>query len=684
MANFIGTGSNDEITPDKVSTGVTRDPVNSRPGGDNDSASGGFGNDTIVTAGGFDTLNGDDGRDRLDGGNDNDVLNGGVDNDTLIGGGGDDNLTGGEGVDTYVFAQGFGSDIINPAGTLGRDVIKFDAAIDREKVKFRVENDDLIITVGDNSIFVNNQYAGGTGQSAEVSELQFGKGADIDLSKPDAAWLLRLGTNLGESITGSIFNDTVEARNGNDSVFVGAGNDVVTAGSGDDFIDGGIGNDRFIFGPGFGRDTVREFFDSGKDVVQFLEGVDQENLTFLVQGSSLIIRRGDNQLVLENQYFNGTKSNARIETIEFDKGPDLDIRKVQDDWLVRTGKSAFERFDGSIFKDTIDGGGGNDTISTIDGNDLIAGGKGDDQLSGGVGNDVYVFDKGFGADFIFEGFNSGKDAVSFGQGIKLGDLDFQVQNTNLVIELGGSRLTLQNQYSNGTGINSLIEKIDFDNGSSIKLGKPLDEWLVVKGTSANDTLGGSVFGDTIDGGKGDDNVFGGNAGRDDLKGDVGDDTLNGGTDVDTIDGGAGNDSILAGDGGDDIVGGTGADTIFGDVGDDTILGGEGADSIDGGTDQNVIEGGTGNDTMTAGVGGDTFVFNQGDGSDVITQFNVGKDVLKFEDFGPKFDTKDELLAAADQRGDDVVINIELGGDRVITVALIGIDVDDLSRDNFLI
>lgn len=684
MANFTGTGSDDVITPDKVSTGVTRDPPNSRPGGDFDNVSGGVGDDTIATAGGNDNLNGDDGRDKLDGGNDNDNLNGGVDEDTLIGGDGDDGLAGGEGVDTYIFDQGFGNDFINPAGTVGRDVIQFEDGVERDKVKFRIENDDLIVTVGDNSIFVSNQYALGTGQNAEVSEVRFGQGSDIDVSRPDQDWLLRLGTNLGEGITGSIFNDTIEARGGNDNVVGAAGNDLLIGGSGNDGVSGGLGNDVYEFSPGFGVDTLSEVFDGGKDVIRLLEGIDRDGLTFFVQGSSLIIDRGDNRLVLQSQYQSGTKSNALFETIDFDQGPDLDIKRVLDEWLVRTGKGDFERFDGSIFKDTIDGGGGNDSIFSSDDNDLLTGGKGDDQLGGGAGNDTYVFEKGFGTDVVFESFNSGRDVISFGQGVKLNDLDFRVENTTLVIGTGNSQITLQGQYQNGTGINALVERIDFDNGSSLKLGKPLDDWLVLKGKGDNDTFGGSVFSDTIDGAKGDDNIFGGNAGRDDLTGDVGNDTLNGGTDVDTISGGAGLDSIIGGDGGDKIDGGTGDDSIRGETGDDVILGREGADTIDGGTDQNTIEGGTGNDSITSGVGGDVFVFSKGDGSDVISGFNVGKDVLQFTDFGDKFDTPQELLNAADRKGDDVEIEITLGGDRAIKVMLIGIDVDDLTRDNFLI
>lgn len=60
-------------------------------------------------------INGTEGDDNLIGNSDPDIINGFGGNDTIEGQGGDDVLNGGDGNDTYVFALGFGRDLISDA-----------------------------------------------------------------------------------------------------------------------------------------------------------------------------------------------------------------------------------------------------------------------------------------------------------------------------------------------------------------------------------------------------------------------------------------------------------------------------------------------------------------------------------------------------------------------------------------
>ena len=76
---------------------------------------------------------------------------------------------------------------------------------------------------------------------------------------------------------------------------------------------------------------------------------------------------------------------------------------------------------------------------------------------------------------------------------------------------------------------------------------------------------------------------------------------------DTIDGGAAKDTIRAGDGNDQIFGGKGNDKLFG---------GAGADSL---------WGGLGEDTLTGGAGYDVFIYSDGDGRDLITDYEPDVD-----------------------------------------------------------
>ena len=91
----------------------------------------GNGSGNVITGGAaIDTLNGNGGDDTLIGNGGVDSLNGGAGNDILIGGAGNDVMNGGSGNDTFVFAPGFGSDVIggfdaNPAG--GQDRLDLSA-----------------------------------------------------------------------------------------------------------------------------------------------------------------------------------------------------------------------------------------------------------------------------------------------------------------------------------------------------------------------------------------------------------------------------------------------------------------------------------------------------------------------------------------------------------------------------
>jgi len=70
------------------------------------------GADTMSGGNGADVLDGGSGADRLLGGNGNDTLRGGAGIDFLDGGRNNDSLTGGDGVDIFVFASGYGVDVI--------------------------------------------------------------------------------------------------------------------------------------------------------------------------------------------------------------------------------------------------------------------------------------------------------------------------------------------------------------------------------------------------------------------------------------------------------------------------------------------------------------------------------------------------------------------------------------------
>jgi VCBS repeat-containing protein len=96
---------------------------------------------------------------------------------------------------------------------------------------------------------------------------------------------------------------------------------------------------------------------------------------------------------------------------------------------------------------------------------------------------------------------------------------------------------------------------------------------------------------------------------------------------DTISGTPGDDSIRGRNGNDTIFGGQGKDTISGDAGNDKISGDGGNDILTGGNGNDTIFGGIGKDILTGGNGKDKFIFASEEGTDTITDFSKGTDLI---------------------------------------------------------
>ncbi|OED47542.1 hypothetical protein AB838_12860 [Rhodobacteraceae bacterium (ex Bugula neritina AB1)] len=78
---------------------------------------------------------------------------------------------------------------------------------------------------------------------------------------------------------------------------------------------------------------------------------------------------------------------------------------------------------------------------------------------------------------------------------------------------------------------------------------------------------------------------------------------------------------------------SGDDLFLGISAGESILGLEGADTIDGGGDDDRIDGGSGDDVLTGGSGADTFVFSALSGTDTITDFETGADLIEISSAG---------------------------------------------------
>lgn len=170
---------------------------------------------------------------------------------------------------------------------------------------------------------------------------------------------------------------------------------------------------------------------------------------------------------------------------------------------------------------------------------------------------------------------------------------------------------------------------------------------------------------TIPASIGDDRLRG-TAGRDHVEALAGHDRISTGRGGDWLSGGAGRDTLFAGKGGDRLRGGSGRDDLHGGAGADRLRGGHGNDTL---------HGGRGDDLLTGGAGRDLFVFADNAGTDRITDFTPGTDLIHLTRPGLQF-------ADLDIRADTTGTGTEIGAGAV-TILLDGVIPGQITADDFL-
>ena len=542
-----------------------------RGDGGNDVLYGNDGDDTLEGGLGSDTLSGGNGNDRLLGGEDNDYLNGEDGDDTLIGGAGNDRLSGNDGADTYVFGKGFGQDTVyNYDSDNSVDTLRFTDGWKASDFHFIRSGDDLLIKAkaGEEQVRVDNCFVSDAATPYAVGRIEFGDGTKLDIAAVKA--LVQQGSNGNDNLyaysTGSTLsgldgndylygssgNDTLYGNtgsdclkgengddvldggegsdqmyggNGNDRLLGGAGNDFMMGDDGNDTLDGGVGNDNlyggngadtYVFGKGFGQDTVYNYDrDNSVDTLRFTDGWKASDFHFIRSGDDLLIKAksGEEQVRVDNYFVSDAATPYAVNRIEFDDGTKLDIAAVKalvqqgsngndnlyaystgstlsgldgNDYLygssgndtlygntgsdclkgengddVLDGGEGSDQMYGGNGNDRLLGGAGNDFMMGDDGNDTLDGGVGNDNLYGGNGADTYIFGKGFGQDTVYNyDSDNSVDTVRM-QGIRLAETQFRKEGSDLVLfgYAAGDSVRLSSFFS---GKNYQVDNLVFD------------------------------------------------------------------------------------------------------------------------------------------------------------------------------------------------------------------------------
>lgn len=295
-----------------------------------------------------------------------------------------------------------------------------------------------------------------------------------------------------------------------------------------------------------------------------------------------------------------------------------------------------DRFDGTAFADELWGFEGDDALTGFAGDDdlnggggadTIAGGSGADRIDGGDGDDLMT--GGEGDDLIVAG--AGSDTVDGGAGADTLDYSGSSSAVRIYAQEGVTE-------KDGSG--------DADAFSAIEhfIGSEFADTIFTDDTTVSVTSG---------------------AGNDFVR------TMGGeGLSVDT---GAGDDFVLAEFGSANVSLGEGNDRLLSYSEQVAVDGGHGDDVIHGGSQNDTIDGGHGNDTLSGGGGEDTFVLRQGNGADIILDFDTDHDVLDLSDFGVGFDDIDMLSTA---RG----VELRIAGESI--VELYDVSSQDVTSDIF--
>ena len=447
----------------------------------------GGGNDLLYGNGGDDILNGGYGNDRLYGGDGNDTLQADVDssygtpgNDTLDGGAGNDILRGGYGNDTYIFGKGYGRDVINDVhqyrdyagrisysdgGSLDVLVLQPGVSPDDIQVRRRGVNLELkILSTGDVvciSSFYDNSY-GKLGYGA-IECVQFADGTiwNIDVLLDKARYVdghmnvddpnrIDGYSYQNDILTANDNDNSIKTYSGDDVVYAFGGNDTIDTGEGDDIIDPGTGNDVvydlqgndvYIFGRGYGHDTIYDgrvgsYYDSPVD------GGNRDKIKRHNNDMILTVKGTDDQLDVIGFFADSSKSShgvgvGAIEQICFTDGTIWELSDIQD--AVRhitepvysnADKDTYYGFESG---DIIIGSNKNDEMYGCGGDDTLNGGVGNDKLDGGLGNDTYVYAKNSGSDTICD--SGGNDTIELRE-IDYSSVEFLRYGDSLVINTG--------------------------------------------------------------------------------------------------------------------------------------------------------------------------------------------------------------------------------------------------------
>jgi Ca2+-binding RTX toxin-like protein len=641
--------------------------------GNGDYLEGGVGNDQLYGGKGSDWLNGGDGIDRLLGGDGGDILQGARGNDRGANGG----LFGGAGSDQYIFNYGDGDDVI----------------LDQSDPAF-VTNGAHDRYVGLNAGTIRRNWAGNGDYEVDGSvvggsdAIVFGAGIDM--------------------------RDLVLRRSQTD------GNDLIIE------LMATVNGVRGLTGDTL---TIENWFDDARKV-EWLRFANGEEIR-IADISTFLIGTEDDDVIIGTygaDFMLGSDGNDQLWGLSGDDfgyggaGEDFVAGDGDNDWVL--GGDDDDHVTGGRGNDTVFGDGGNDSVFGGDGQDLIAGGRDADTVGGGAGDDVFRYERGDGADTMFDDYSDNWDLVWDGSvgnggayvngydlvggrivknghtfwqdGVWTGTYNWDDADNKLWRHRGADT---NGRFTGDSGEDTLQFGlgIDFEDIQVRRVG--VDLVLAISAgesdaSSFNDISDRITLREWFSGGGGQIEKFAfietgahnvaswsiGSAFSTD-----GNDTLSGSNAVDWLTGGLGDDVISGGQNGDILAGNSGGDVLRGGLGADVLFGGADDDVLNGGAAADTLVGGTGFDVASYSTSGAHVRVSLNDASlnngDATGDALIGIEGLEGSAFADNLrgNSSENSLAGLD--GDDLLQG-GLGDDTYVVAAGDGNDVIE-DQDYFI-
>ncbi|MBR4152623.1 MAG: calcium-binding protein [Selenomonadaceae bacterium] len=451
-----------------------------------------------------------------------------------------------------------------------------------------------------------------------------GKGYEFSFAKDNYAKAEIKGNKGDDQITSNGSNLSIIVGTGNDTVKALGTSTTVTAGKGNDsIISNKTGGNVFVYANGDGNDVITNFANSDK--ISIKSGTASitpvgKDVVFTIGKGKITVKGGIGKKITyidktgEHTYpKNGVSLSSAAVNLSSDysenvlKATDygdaiqtINASAVTHKLTITANKLAND-ITGSTQDDSINGGAGTDIIRGGAGNDTLIGSAGNDTLTGGNGADIFIYADGNGNDVITD--YKAEDKIQ----ITKGTAKVSKSGKDVIFTVGKGKITVK-------GAAEKVVTYINEKGKTNYYPAPTKDSMIVSGTTVKllEQYKSGTF------------------------------------DVSNVKNGNKVEMIDAADASNNLK-------IVGNAKNNLVLGGKGNDTI---------YGGKGNDTLQGDNGKNVFVYANGDGNDVIIDYNTGD----------KINLTSGAMGESSVKGNDFVfkvgkgkITLTNGADKVIAV-----------------